>query len=114
MLIAGATTIETSQNAGRPGIGGNGGGGWNVPPGNDFAVIEMTCGSCKLAKFPHVVCAEAGCTPTDAARRSQQGKDGRSNATSKVMHRDTLSGLAAIIRRETTEASTVENCARLG
>src|SRR6202166_5099942 len=54
ILICGSTTIETSQNAGRPRMGGDawgfcgvatkpaGSGRWNVPPGKDLAVIEVT------------------------------------------------------------------------
>src|SRR5258708_38353206 len=57
MLICGATTMETSQNAGRPAIGAltkgwvtvgtnpDGLGGWKVPPGNDFASMETTSDS---------------------------------------------------------------------
>jgi hypothetical protein len=71
ILIAGSTTIETWQNAGRLGIGGDawascgvgtkpvGSGGWNVPPGKDLAVIEVTSGSSRVAKFSHFVAAEA-------------------------------------------------------
>jgi hypothetical protein len=74
MLIAGPTTIETSQNAGKPDIGGlawgrdgvgtkpAGSGGWKVPPANDFAVIEVTSGSDKLARLAHVA-AEAWLRP---------------------------------------------------
>jgi len=69
-LIAGAITIETSQNAGKPGIGGfacgrdgvgtkpAGSGGWNVPPAKDLAVIEATSGNDKRDKLSHVVAAE--------------------------------------------------------
>jgi len=69
-LIAGATTIETSQNAGSPGMGGEawgragvgtnpaGSGGWKVPPGKDFAVIEITWGSDRLPKLSQVAAAE--------------------------------------------------------
>jgi hypothetical protein len=71
MLICGATTTETSQNAGRLGIGGNawgrvgvgtkptGSGGWNVPPGKDLAFIEVTSGTSKLAKPSQFAAAEA-------------------------------------------------------
>src|SRR6266404_9848745 len=57
MLICGATTMETSQNAGRPAIGAltkgwvtvgtnpDGLGGWKVPPGNDIASMETTSDS---------------------------------------------------------------------
>jgi hypothetical protein len=70
MLIAGATTIDTSQKAGKPDIGGfacgsegvgtkpAGSGGWKVPPAKGFAVIEVTFGSDKLAKLAHVAAAE--------------------------------------------------------
>src|SRR5262249_20016806 len=66
---AGATTIETSQNAGRPVIGANacgregvgtkpaGSGGWNVPPPKDFAVIEVTSGSRKPLRLSQVAAA---------------------------------------------------------
>jgi hypothetical protein len=70
--MAGDTTIETSQNGGSPVIGGNacgvedvgtkpaGSGGWNVPPGNDFAVIETTSGNPRLLKLSQVGAACAG------------------------------------------------------
>jgi hypothetical protein len=58
--------METSQNAGRFAIGGNacslvgvgtkpaGSGGWKVPPAKDFAVIEVTSGNVRVAKFSQV------------------------------------------------------------
>jgi hypothetical protein len=69
--MAGDTTIETSQNAGRPDIGGNacslegvgtkpaGSGGWNVPPPKDFAVIEVTSGNRRPARLSQVDAADA-------------------------------------------------------
>jgi hypothetical protein len=84
MLIIGATTIDTSQNAGRPVIGGNacgcpgfgtnpaGSGGWNVPPGNDFAVIEVTSGSTRLARLSQVLAADAvGTAATTASKAAE-------------------------------------------
>jgi hypothetical protein len=81
MLIAGAITIETSQKGGRPFIGGNacgrvsvgtkpaGSGGWNVPPGNDFAVIEATSGSTRLPKLSQVLAADEFGTAATAANK---------------------------------------------
>ena len=84
MLIPGATMIETSQNAGRPVIGGDawgrvgvgtnpaGSGGWNVPPGNDFAVIEVTSGSAKVPKLAQVAADETVGTATTAPARNAE------------------------------------------
>src|SRR5262249_5196058 len=81
ILIAGATTIETSQNPGRPVMGGfacgragvgtkpAGSGGWKVPPAKDFAVIEATCGSDSVAKLSHVAAAAAVETAAGAPNR---------------------------------------------
>src|SRR6266853_83977 len=69
MLICGATTMETSQNEGRPVIGGlakgrlavgtnpAGFGGWKVPPANDFASMETTSDSERLDRLSHVAAA---------------------------------------------------------
>src|SRR5258706_13187770 len=66
MLICGATTIETSQNAGRPAIAGlakgrvavgtnpDGFRGWKGPPGNDLASIETASDSERLDRLSHV------------------------------------------------------------
>src|ERR1700754_571842 len=82
MLICGSTTTQTSQNAGKPGIGGNawgrvgvgtkpaGSGGWNVPPGKDLAVIEVTSGSRKLAKLSQFAAAETVGTAATALNRT--------------------------------------------
>jgi len=42
------------------GVGTNpaGSGGWNVPPGKDLAVIEVTSGGSKLARASQVAAAE--------------------------------------------------------
>src|SRR5262249_49739685 len=84
MLIAGAITIETSQKGGRPFIGGNawggvsvgtkpaGSGGWNVPPGNDFAVIEATSGSTRLPKLSQVLAADTAGTAATAVNRTAE------------------------------------------
>jgi hypothetical protein len=70
--MAGDTATETSQNGGSPVMGGNacgledvgtkpaGSGGWNVPPANDFAVIEATTGNRRLLKLSQVDAAYAG------------------------------------------------------
>jgi hypothetical protein len=83
-LIAGSTTIETSQNAGRPGIGGDawgccgvgtkpvGSGGWNVPPAKDLAVIELTSGNFKPAKLSQLAAAETAGAATTAPKRTAE------------------------------------------
>src|SRR5712672_1968135 len=84
MLIAGAITIETSQNAGRPGIGRNacgragvgtkpaGSGGWNVPPAKDLAAMDVTPGGAELPKPSHVAAAETAGTAATAASTSAE------------------------------------------
>jgi hypothetical protein len=54
MWIAGDTTIETSQNGGRPLIAGDPSGGLNIPALKSFAVIGVTSGNfryCKLVQL---------------------------------------------------------------
>jgi len=82
--MAGSTTTETSQNAGRLGIGEDawgrvdvgtkptGSGGWNVPPGKDLAVIEVTSGISKLAKLSQFAAAETLGTATTAPSRTAE------------------------------------------
>src|SRR6516225_1741657 len=69
MWIAGETTMETSQNAGRPFIAGDPSGGVNVPPAKDFAVIDVTSFSSRVAKFSQVP-ADAVDTAATAPNRT--------------------------------------------
>jgi hypothetical protein len=49
-----------------------GSGGWNVPPGKDLAVIEVTSGSSKLARPSHFAAAAAVGTAATAPSRTAE------------------------------------------